>query len=126
MLSNFFLSRECKFFIPQDKKEKGNVSKKRLLRNLSDPLRFKVDETKISVEESKDDEGIAIISDKISQSSLRFRKEAIFASKDLDNGNEDERISMRAFESSQVINHYLLSTYYHHYQINFDINVISE
>ena len=105
--SCFFISRECKFFIHQDKKEKGNVPKKRLLRNLSDPLRFKVDETKISVEESKDDEGIAIISDKTSQSSLRFRKEAIFASKNSHNGNDDERISICTFETSQVINHYL-------------------
>lgn len=75
-----------------------------MLSQLSDPLRRKVYEPKIVVEECKKDENIAATSDKISQLSLSFRKDIVLTTKDGDSigGIDNEEITLCTLESSQV------------------------
>ena len=75
-----------------------------MLSHLSDPLRRKVYEPKIVVQECSKDESITATSDKISQLSLSFRKELVLTTKDGDsvNGIDNEEITLCTFETSQV------------------------
>ena len=75
-----------------------------MLSQLSDPLRRKVYDPKILTQENTNDERVAPINDKVSQLSLTFRKEAIFAAKDAnsEDGIEDDNIALYTLESSQV------------------------
>ena len=75
-----------------------------MLSQLSDPLRRKVYDPKIVAQENITDEIVATTNDKVSQLSLTFRKETIFAAKDSSSEDviEDDRIALYALESSKV------------------------
>ena len=75
-----------------------------MLSQLSDPLRRKVYDPKIVAQENINDEIVATTNDKVSQLSLTFRKETIFAAKDSSSEDviEDDRIALYALESSKV------------------------
>ena len=98
------MNRECKFFVHHERKDKANVPKIRVLSQLSDPLRRKVYDPKIVAQENINDEIVATTNDKVSQLSLTFRKETIFAAKDSnsEDGIEDDRIALYTLESSKV------------------------
>ena len=75
-----------------------------MLSQLSDPLRRKVYDPKIVAQENINDEIVATTNDKVSQLSLTFRKETIFAAKDSNSEDriEDDRIALCTLESSKV------------------------